>query len=131
MPPGKLFMLFLSPDSADYFQNQLLQKIFQEYHLIVKQIELRLVIVSEYDQEIPQSENRRQPSGIPWKSRSTIMRHQEDKSSKATSSLFPIKMMEKKERTTKHRTITDSHNGSNNKQKVNNNRTTALKRTSA
>ena len=31
-----------------------------------------------------------------------------------------------KQRTTKHRTITDSHNGSNNKQKVNNNRTTAL-----
>ena len=29
-----------------------------------------------------------------------------------------------KQRTTKHRTITDSHNGSNNKQKVNNNRTT-------
>ena len=28
--------------------------------------------------------------------------------------------------TTKHRTITDSHNGSNNKHKVNNNRTTAL-----
>ena len=33
-----------------------------------------------------------------------------------------------KQRTTKHRTITDSHNGSNNKQKVNNNRTTALER---
>ena len=36
-----------------------------------------------------------------------------------------------KERTTKHRTITDPHNGSNNKQKVNNNRTTALERTAA
>ena len=36
-----------------------------------------------------------------------------------------------KQRTTKHRTITDSHNGSNNKQKVNNNRTTALERTAA
>ena len=34
--------------------------------------------------------------------------------------------MDIKQRTTKHRTITDSHNGSNNKQKVNNNRTTAL-----
>ena len=33
--------------------------------------------------------------------------------------------------TTKHRTITDSHNGSNNKQKVNNNRTIALERTAA
>ena len=36
-----------------------------------------------------------------------------------------------KQRTTKHRTTTDSHNGSNNKQKVNNNRTTALERTAA
>ena len=37
--------------------------------------------------------------------------------------------MDIKRRTTKHRTITDSHNESNNKQKVNNNRTTALERT--
>ena len=37
--------------------------------------------------------------------------------------------MDTKQRTTKHRTIADSHNGSNNKQKVNNNRTTALERT--
>ena len=37
--------------------------------------------------------------------------------------------MDIEKRTTKHRTITDSHNGSNNKQKVNNNRTTALERT--
>ena len=37
-----------------------------------------------------------------------------------------------KQRATKPRTITDSHNGSNNKQKVNNNnRTTALERTAA
>ena len=39
--------------------------------------------------------------------------------------------MDKKLRTTKHRTITGSHNGSYNKQKVNNNRTTALERTAA
>ena len=36
-----------------------------------------------------------------------------------------------KQRTTKHITITDSHNESNNEQKVNNNRTTALERTAA
>ena len=36
-----------------------------------------------------------------------------------------------KQHTTKHRTITDSQNGSNNKQKVNHNRTTALERTAA
>ena len=39
--------------------------------------------------------------------------------------------MDIKQRTTKQRTITDSHNGRNNKQKVNNNRTTALERTAA
>ena len=39
--------------------------------------------------------------------------------------------MDTKQRTTKHKTITDSHNGINNKQKVNNNRTTALERTAA
>ena len=39
--------------------------------------------------------------------------------------------MDIKQRTAKHRTITDSHNGSNNKQKVSNNRTTALERAAA
>ena len=37
--------------------------------------------------------NRRQHRGTTRKSRSTITRHQEDKFSKATSSLFPIKMI--------------------------------------
>ena len=37
--------------------------------------------------------NRRQPPGTARKSRSTITRHQEDKLSKAISSLFPIKMI--------------------------------------
>ena len=36
-----------------------------------------------------------------------------------------------KQRTTKHRTITDSHNGRNNKEKVNNNRATTLEQTAA
>ena len=36
-----------------------------------------------------------------------------------------------KKHTTKHRTITDSHNGGNNKQQVNNNITTALERRAA
>ena len=39
--------------------------------------------------------------------------------------------MDTKSRSTKHRKITDSHNGSNNKQKVHNNRTTALEQTAA
>ena len=37
--------------------------------------------------------NHRQPRGNARKSRSTITRHQEDKLSKAISSLFPIKMI--------------------------------------
>ena len=39
--------------------------------------------------------------------------------------------LDMKKRTTKHRTITYSHNGSYNKQEVNNDRTTALERTAA
>ena len=39
--------------------------------------------------------------------------------------------MDLMQRTTKHRTITDSHNRSHNKQKVNNNRNNALERTTA
>ena len=41
--------------------------------------------------------------------------------------------MDIKQRTTKHRTITDSHNGSNNQQRINNNRTrnTAFERVAA
>ena len=60
-------------------------------------------IVSEYDQEIPQSQTAdkpvaprgraAQPRGTARKSRSIITRHQEDKLSKAISSLFPIKMI--------------------------------------
>ena len=37
--------------------------------------------------------DRRQPNGTARKSHSAITRHQEDKLSKATSSLFPIKMI--------------------------------------
>ena len=50
-------------------------------------------IVSDYDQEIPQSQTADNPPGTARKSRSTITRHQEDKLSKAISSLFPIKMI--------------------------------------
>ena len=73
--------------------------------------------------------------GTARKSHTTIKRHQEDKLSKATSCLLPPDdcktRMDIKLRTTKHRTITDSHNGSNNKQRINNNRTTDLERTAA
>ena len=71
--------------------------------------------------------NRRQPHGTAMKSRSTITKqikqsnqlslpHQDDCNTR----------MDITYRGTKHRTVTDSHYGSNNKQKVNNNRIKAL-----
>ena len=62
------------------------------YFYIVLRLLYVSVIVSEYDQEIPQSQTADNP-GTARKSRSTITRHQEDKLSNATSSLFPIKMI--------------------------------------
>ena len=50
-------------------------------------IYLKYKIVSEYDQEIPQSQT----------ADTTITRNHEDKQSKATSSLFPIEMIAKLE----------------------------------
>ena len=44
---------------------------------------------SEYDQEIQQSKTAEH--GATRKSHTTITRHQEDKPSKATSSIFPIR----------------------------------------
>ena len=60
-------------------------------HISVAMSHIELKIVSEYDQDIPQSQT------VDRKSHTTITRHQEDKLSKATSSLFPIKMIAKLE----------------------------------
>ena len=82
-------------------------------------------IVNEYDQEIPQSQpqttmwhreaeppNHHETSGRQIKQSNQLsLPHQDDCNTRTDT----------KQRTTKHRTITDSHNGSNNKQKVNNN----------
>ena len=87
---------------------------------------------SEYDQEIPQSQTAdnpvaprgraAQPTGRQIKQSNQLsLPHQDDCNTRTDT----------KQRTTKHRTITDSHNGSNNKQKVTNNRTTALERAAA
>ena len=58
-----------------------------------------LKIVSEYDQEITTITNCRQPHGTGRKGHTTITRHHNDNLSKATSSLFPIKMIAKLEGT--------------------------------
>ena len=52
---------------------------------------VRLKIVSEYDQEILQSQTADKNMAPREKSHTTITRHQEEKLSIATSSLFPIK----------------------------------------
>ena len=60
---------------------------------------LRCLLHSSYKQFLIQRSgnttitNCRQPHGTARKSHSTITRHQDDKLSKATSSLFPIKMI--------------------------------------
>ena len=57
--------------------------------------------VSEYGQEIPQSQTADQPTA-PWvraKGHNTVTRHPRDNNSKATSSRFLVKMIAKLERT--------------------------------
>ena len=91
--------------------------------------------VSEYDQEIPQS----LPQATPWHHEEEPLSHHEtpERQIKPSNQLsLPHQddcntRMDTKQRTTKHRTITDSHNGSNNKRKITNNRTTALEQTAA
>ena len=104
-------------------------------HCIIKKASMLAKIVSEYDQEIPQSQTADNPiaprgraaqtSRTPGRqikqSNQLSLPHQDDCNTR----------IDIKQRTTKHRTVTDSHNGSNNKQKVNNNRTTALEQTAA
>ena len=77
------------------------------------------------------SKNCRQTRGTARKSHTTTTRHQEDKQSKATSSLFPIKIIAKLEWTGSD-TITEYHNGSYNQQRINNNnRATDLEQTAS
>ena len=79
------------------------------------------------------------PQTTPWHREEETLNHHETpgRQTKQSSQLtLPHQddcntRMDIKYRTTKHRTITGSHNWSNNKQNVNNNRTTALDRTAA
>ena len=102
--------------------------------LLISQL-LNAKIVSEYDQEIPQSQTQ-----------TTLWHHEEEPLNHHETPGRQIKQikqlslphqddcntrMDIKKRTTKDRTITDSQNGSNNKRKVNNKRTTTLERTGA
>ena len=84
-----------------YKPNKVNNTAFTKYstHNLSPKRELSLKIVCEYDQEIPQISKCRQTRGIVRKSHTTITRHQEDKQSEATSSLFPIKMIAKLELT--------------------------------
>ena len=49
------------------------------------------ILVSEFDQEIPQSQTSGKPvAGIVWKSHTTITRHQEDKQNKAINMIAKL-----------------------------------------
>ena len=85
--------------------------------------------VSEYDKEIPQSQTEDKPHGIVQKSHTTIMRHQEDKQSKATISLFPMEMIAKLERTQSNAQRNIELQNPTMGATINNNRTIALERT--
>ena len=88
---------------------------------------------SEYDQETPQLQTADKPMALSGRA----TQQSQDIQSKATSSLFPIKMIAKLERTqsidciTKHRKNTEPHNGTNNHQCINNLRTNVLESTAA
>ena len=78
--------------------------------------------------------NCRQTHGTERNSHTTITRHQEDKLSKASSSLSsPSRWLQNKNghKVTKYTTIAESCNGSNNRQRINTNRITALEQTAA
>ena len=74
--------------------------------------------------------NCRQTHGTERNSHTTITRHQEDKLSKAAS---PLSRLQNKNgrKVTQYRTITESCNGSNNQQRISNNRITSLEQTAA
>ena len=98
-------------------------------------------MVSEYDHEITsQSQTAEKPvaswdwfvyKGYNSSIATTITRHQEDNQSKSTSSLFPIEMIAKLVWTQSNAQQNIEHNGNNNQQRINNNRTPALGRTAA
>ena len=76
--------------------------------------------MSEYDQKIPPPQTVDKLVG-----HATITRHQRDKQSKATSYLFPTKMIAKLEWTQRSAQQNISHHGSIIQQRINNSKTTA------
>ena len=83
--------------------------------------------------------HNREPQTTPWHREEELLNHHETpgRQIKQSNQLsLPHQddcntRMDTKQHTTKYRTITDSHNGGNNKEKVSNNRTTALDRRAA
>ena len=78
------------------------------------------------------------PETTPWHREEELLNHHETPRRQKQSNHLSLPKQDDcnaridiKQCTTKHRTITDSHNGSNNKQKVNNNRSIALEQTAA
>ena len=86
----------------------------------------KLHVVSEYDQEMPQSQTAKKPwhcEEMPHSYNETPGRQTKQRNQLSLPHRDDCKVrMDTTYRTTKHRTITESHNGSNNQERINNNR---------
>ena len=96
-----------------------------------------MLILTKKNSKIRKYYNHK-PQITPWHREEELLNHHETpgRQIKQSNQLslpyqYGNTRMDIMERTTRHRTIADSHNGSNRKQKVNNNRTIALERTAA
>ena len=92
-------------------------------------------IVSEYDQETPQSQTADNPMAPGGRATQPPRDTRKTNQAKQPAPSSPSRWLQYQNghKATYNKTynITDSHDGSNNKQKVNNNRTTAPERTAA
>ena len=94
-------------------------------------LQFKTKIIREYDLEIPQSQNLDKP--VSPCGRATQQSQDTTKSKKQRNQLYLPHQddcktrMDIKQRTTKHRIITESHNGSNNKHRITNNRKHCLR----
>ena len=109
------------------------EKINLENKFIIKIYTFEYNVKFSFWVSVPQSHSANQPTAPCGRA---ATRHQEYKQSDSTCSLFPIKMIAKLERTqsTAQQNMEQTqnpHNGSNNKEQINNNRTNALERTAS
>ena len=110
--------IFMSMQIRSAVYSSLGQRAISKLSFVTK---LYLKKVSEYDQEIPQSQTADKPMAPRGRATQPSQRHKEDKLSKATSSLFSIKMIAKLgwilSNVQQNIVQLDSHNGNNRNKK--------------